>query len=252
MKEKNSNKNNQTSSKGITLIALVITIIVMLILVAVTVNMTINGGLFGYASKAKDQAEIDQEKEFITLAYLNLEMNNEDIDSTNMKRELTRILNKDNVEVMSDGDIIVIQYTDSKRAYIINSKGGIEKYTIKKDEYPGDITHGINGEVLAGTESNPYEIWCIEDLVVLSQEKGAIYQDKYIALMKTLDFKSDLSYADPNTQIYNTYLQIPEEKVDKIGLKEALTNKEYNGFKPLGSNNGYTKYCNRKNRWKRT
>ncbi len=42
----------RNSSKGITLIALVITIIVMLLLVAVTVTMSINGGLFEYASKA--------------------------------------------------------------------------------------------------------------------------------------------------------------------------------------------------------
>ena len=63
------NKKTKTSTKGITLIALVITIIVMLILVAVTISMAVNGGLFDYASKAtKDtKSEINREKKLADL-----------------------------------------------------------------------------------------------------------------------------------------------------------------------------------------
>ena len=33
-----------------------------------------------------------------------------------------------------------------------------------KQKYPGDIKKTVNGDELAGTEDNPYEINCIEDL----------------------------------------------------------------------------------------
>ena len=63
------NKKNIKQAKGITLIALVITIIVMLILVAVTITIAVNGGLFGYASKATKDTEFakNAEKELATL-----------------------------------------------------------------------------------------------------------------------------------------------------------------------------------------
>ncbi len=51
------------NKSGITLIALIITIIVMLILVAVTVNVAMNGGLFGKASEASKQTQIEADKE---------------------------------------------------------------------------------------------------------------------------------------------------------------------------------------------
>ena len=67
LKEKNytSHISHHTSSnhRGITLIALVITIIVMLILVAVTINLSINGGLFGFAGKAASETKTAIENE---------------------------------------------------------------------------------------------------------------------------------------------------------------------------------------------
>lgn len=51
-KELNTKNKIPKANNGITLIALVITIIVMMILVAVTITMAVNGGLFGYATKA--------------------------------------------------------------------------------------------------------------------------------------------------------------------------------------------------------
>ena len=56
-------KQNHTSQKGITLIALIITIIVMLILVGVTINVALNGGLFTKASEASKQMQVEAEKE---------------------------------------------------------------------------------------------------------------------------------------------------------------------------------------------
>ena len=55
---------------GITLIALVITIIVLLILAGVSIAMlTGENGVLTKATEAKDQTEIAQEKEEISMAY---------------------------------------------------------------------------------------------------------------------------------------------------------------------------------------
>ena len=39
---------------------------------------------------------------------------------------------------------------------------------IIEDKSPGDITKDENGNSLKGDEGEPYEIWCIEDLVAFS------------------------------------------------------------------------------------
>ena len=50
-------------TKGITLIALVITIIVMIILVGVTINIAVNSGLFDKSREAKEQTQMEINKE---------------------------------------------------------------------------------------------------------------------------------------------------------------------------------------------
>ena len=62
-------KQNYTSQKGITLIALIITIILMLILAAVTIRITSDGKVFQHAGNAKNNVEIANEKEIIMQAY---------------------------------------------------------------------------------------------------------------------------------------------------------------------------------------
>jgi len=57
MQNLNKKKQNHTSQKGITLIALIITVIVMLILVGVTINVALNGGLFQKAETATRETE---------------------------------------------------------------------------------------------------------------------------------------------------------------------------------------------------
>jgi len=56
-------KQNPTSQKGITLIALIITIIVMLILVGVSVTVALDGGLFSTAKNATGKTQLELEKE---------------------------------------------------------------------------------------------------------------------------------------------------------------------------------------------
>ena len=56
-------EKTKSSSKGITLIALVITIIVMLILVGVTIAIVIEGGLFTEARRAATGTEVAIQEE---------------------------------------------------------------------------------------------------------------------------------------------------------------------------------------------
>ena len=63
-------KQNHTSQKGITLIALIVTIILMLILAAVTTRITSDGKVFQYAGNAKNNVEIANEKEIIMQASI--------------------------------------------------------------------------------------------------------------------------------------------------------------------------------------
>lgn len=71
MKKIKPNKNHTShlehhasSSKGITLIALIITIIVMIILVAVTINIALNGGLFKTAQDVAENTIVERDREF--------------------------------------------------------------------------------------------------------------------------------------------------------------------------------------------
>ena len=56
-------KQEKNTSKGITLIALVMTIIVMLILVTVTIQIAVNGGIFEYARRAKEETRASKIEE---------------------------------------------------------------------------------------------------------------------------------------------------------------------------------------------
>lgn len=72
-----------------------------------------------------------------------------------------------------------------------------------------------------------YQIWCIEDLVEWSQNY-AKYQNAYIELGKTLNFKSRLSYTDGKILNCNS--------IDE--LREMLTNTSGSGFTPINNFKG--------------
>ena len=72
-------------------------------------------------------------------------------------------------EATDIGDEFEVVFIDSNRYYIVDKDGNVEgEYTINKDKNPGDFTIGEKGETLDGSTDHPYEISCIEDLVVLS------------------------------------------------------------------------------------
>ena len=131
-----------------------------------------------------------------------------------------------------DDNEYVVEFIESKRIYNVNGEGDIVEggsSIAKEDTTPGEF----EGK---GTEEDPYIIMSIEDLVSLSRNvsNGESYDEKYFKLGKTLSFNSELSYVNPNTTEYNEFLGITD---NNVGLKEALTNEKYEGFKPIRSEN---------------
>ena len=206
--------------KGITLIALVVTIVVLLILAGVTIAMlTGDNGILTQAGKAKEETEIGKEKEIIGLAVNSFL--DKDFTKNELKEEIIKNAQDNNIEVLEDGDSYIIKYNTVNRNYKY-TKGKIEgpvEIEYVEDVAPGDITKDKNGNILDGTELHPYEINCIEDLVAMS---GKTYESKHIKLNRNLDFKSDLSYIDGKIDGCNS--------IDE--LKEKLTTG--NGYNPIG------------------
>ena len=200
--------------KAITLIALVVTIVVILILAGITVGMvTSDNGILKETKNAKQQAEIDNEKSIVERAKMLAMMRSKngaityEIFEPALKDESGKI----STDVSDAGDIIEVLFTDSNRYYEIDQDGNVsEPQEVVKDEYAGDITKGGRCD---GSEEKPYEINCIEDLVVLSNivngngikfENGQLvnvkgtksFKGEYLILTKNLNFKSKYSYAD--------------------------------------------------------
>ncbi len=227
-------------NKGVTLLALAITIIILLILAGITINaITGDNGLIKNAGNAKEQTEIDNEKEIVDTCTVQAMGENKygNISKEDLQNELDDYTGDGKTEVLHDGeDILYVYFTETKRYYTVDIEGivnGPVTADRAEDDYPGDITKDENGNELSGdTEDDAYQINCIEDMCALSNScnKGTTYQNKYIVLTKNLDFKSDLSYI--NGQII-TEGNIPScNSIEE--LREILTTGE--GFCPIGTN----------------
>ena len=121
---------------------------------------------------------------------------------------------------MDNGNTIVVRFDDVDKYYEIQTNGKVlGTIEIAKDNTPG----ALDG---TGTQEDPFVIMSVEDLVYFSQN-AKNYQNKYVSLGKTLDFKSNLSYVDAYTTDYDVYLGGD----GTTGLKEQLTNGL--GFKPI-------------------
>ena len=209
---KSSRRVYSRSDRAITLIALIVTIIILLILAGVVINLALNNkGLFSRAKistrKWKESEGNEQQSLQDVVDY---------IDGMNGIKE--RI----------DADVKkALEYADSM--------GAEEDDTV--DPTPGIL----DGD---GTESNPYKIQSIEDLVAFSYNVNSgtnTYKDKTVALQRNLHFDGSYnSYANPDAK-YKLVVPIgyvPDESASKT-IKELLTT---NGFVPIGStaNDGQT------------
>ena len=117
------------SNKGITLIALVITIIVLLILAGVTIaTLTGDNGILNQAENAKEQTEIENEKEQISLVMTNMKFENE---QEVVKKEkifqahLDEYTGKGKTKVYATELSYTIHFLETNRVYKIDENGNI-------------------------------------------------------------------------------------------------------------------------------
>ena len=246
--------------KGITLIALVVTIVIILILAGITVGMvTSDNGILRETKSAKTQAEIDNEKSIVERAKMLTMMRDK---SGKITLDAFELALKDEAgtnptEVSEAGDIIEVLFTDSNRYYEVDKDGNVsEPQEIIKDQYAGDITKGGRCD---GSEEKPYEINCIEDLVILSNrtnglgnyidESGKVkdvvpvnnpFKGKNFVLTRNLNFESRFSYLKPELK-WSYDSENDAYKIDETSattLKEIITDKEGVGFVPIGPETG--------------
>ena len=232
-------------NKGITLLVLVITIIILLILAGITISaITGDNGIIGNAGNAKEETEIDNEKEIVDICTVQAMGENKygNIAKEDLQNELDNYTGEGITEVLYDGEnTLYVYFTETKRYYTVDMDGMLNGPVTAdrvEDNYPGDITKDENGNELSGdTEDDAYQINCIEDLCTLSNYcnnsdntwSNNTFSGKYIVLTKNLDFKSDLSYI--NGQI-GAKGNIPScNSIEE--LKEILTTGE--GFCPIGT-----------------
>lgn len=192
------------NSKAITLISLVLTIIVILIISTITINMvTGDNGIIRNVNNAKEQTEIDNEKEIIKRATVNAIGGNKygDLQEAELQNQLDKE-QEGKTDVSDIGDSFEIVFKETNRIYNVDKDGNVsEPLNFIKDNFPGDITKGKDGENLDGSEEKPYEIWCIEDLIEFSKNYYS-YRRAYIKLKRDLNFKSRFSYNDSETVSY--------------------------------------------------
>lgn len=206
-------RKQRIDNKGITLIALAITVIILLILAGITIGtLKGNNGIIKETKKAKEETEIDSEKEIVELSVIQaMEKNRqENITQNELKTKLDNNTGKNNTEVIKDSDNLVVKFIKSDRYYEVSADGNVSDPIIKiVDNYTGDLT---KGEKCDGSITSPFEINCIEDLVVFSIManggntdlgiSGNNFSNQYIILNRTLDFNSIFSYSDYTTTKY--------------------------------------------------
>lgn len=162
--------------------------------------------------KAKEQAGIDSEKEIIETSTIQAMGKNKygNVTQKELEEKLNSNEGEGKTEVIDDENTLIVKFIESNRYYEVDSAGNVsEPIEIIVDEYAGDLTKGGKCD---GSETNPYEISCIEDLVVFSMmtnggnsELGinsSNFSGKYVILDRDLDFNSIFSYNDYNSTKY--------------------------------------------------
>lgn len=255
-------KGKMREKSGITLITLAVTIIILLILAGITIaTITSDNGIIKNANDAKEQTEIAEEKEIVDRATIQAMGNNKrgNLVEDELQEQLDKITDNGKTEVSDNGEEFEVVFVDSNRYYNVDKDGNIiEEGKIVVDKSPGDITKDENGDDIE--EGQPYEIWCIEDLIVFSNmvngegiiiENGKAveintstdFRNKTVELKTNLNFKSKYSYADSERTDFGDINGIEDD--GNILMDEMTTG---TGFKPIGLDvNGFSGEFNGEN-----
>ena len=241
---------------GITMIALVVTIVVLLILASITIGaVTSENGILRNANDAKEQTEIAEEKEIVDRATIQAMGNNKrgNIVEDELQEQLDKITGNGKTEADDVGEEFEVAFTESKRYYTVDKDGTVTgPQEIVEDKSPGNITKDENGDDLKGDEDEPYEIWCIEDLVAFSNMvngRGIViengkpteiiastnFTNRTVELKTNLNFKSKYSYANSERTDFG---DINGNANDGNTLMNEMTTGT--GFKPIGVTGGFT------------
>ena len=211
--------------KGITMIALVVTIVVLLILASITIGaVTGENGILRNANDAKEQTEIGEEKEIVDRATIQAMGNNSrgNIVEDELQEQLDKITGNGKTEVGDVGEEFEVGFIESKRYYTVDKDGTVTgPQEIVDDKSPGDITKDENGDDIE--EGQPYEIWCIEDLIEWSNNYEDYRYDN-INLCTNLNFKSKYSYANSERTDHG---DINEDNVIDILIQEMQKGKGF-------------------------
>ena len=187
--------SKEKNSKGITLTALVITIIIMLILVGISVAVALNGGLFRTAKEATVGYKNEQIGERLSIAVQVANAKGKGILTySNLDEELSKEFGDGNYEIVSVGNngyIIIVEGV----SYKVSLDGKIEEEKVEEVqiEYAGDLSK--NGQYDGLTEETALRLSCVEDVLEWSKNYSK-YQNSFIKLERTIDFKDPASYYD--------------------------------------------------------
>lgn len=227
-------------NRGITLVVLIVTIVVMLILLSVGTKVALDGKLFESAQKAVgDTNNKIGEQEYRVNGLMGELDDVQDSQSRNSEyRKIKDIVNKlgDSItkdklkdeldKAFGEGKTEVIE-TDE--GYTILVKETEHEFEVDKD---GNVTANDNIKLAGGdmpgegTEENPFKIYCIEDLILFSNDvnNGNNYSGKFVTLENDLNFNSFLSYNDYSTIV---------DETTGITLIESMTSNT--GFTPIST-----------------
>ena len=166
------------ASRGITLIALIVTIIVLIILASITIStLTGNNSIINMVLDAREKTEIANEKEQLEISAAQAMGKNKygEVKKRGLQKALDRNVGE-NVTIVSDEEGITdlyVQFTESKRIYIVTCDG---KITYIGDEEKLSKT----AEIIADPESN--QTPKLSHTVTLTVRTGIIMNEENLRL----------------------------------------------------------------------
>ena len=116
------------SENGITLIALIVTIVVLLILASISIAiLTGDNGIISKAKKAREETIIADEKEGVSIGYINCL--NKKTNGNVKAEELEEKMKSDgrDVTVTEDGNDLNVKYTETGHEYTVNQEGDVKE-----------------------------------------------------------------------------------------------------------------------------
>lgn len=130
--KKNKNLDNRKFNNGITLIALVVTVIILLILAGIGIGALGSDGLIQKARDAREQAEIDNEKEIVETSVIQAVAKNRygNIEKAGLETYLDVNTGEGNTKVSEDDDIFIVEFTQTNRYYSVDKDGNVRRYEI--------------------------------------------------------------------------------------------------------------------------